>query len=244
MRGLQLYTVRDIIKDATSAEATVKKVKEMGYECAQVAGDIKTIEVTANACIKQGLKVVGILGHIDLCYDEEERLFKIAKKAQVEDIGISNWEIKTDFEVPEFIKKVNAFAKKVFDKGYSFSYHNHSNEFIRTNCGKTIMQMFLEGFDKNIALMPDTYWLQHGGMDVRKFIEDYGKRVKILHLKDLKRDENGPMFAELGVGNINFKGVLEIAKQKGIKHYIVEQDVCENSLESAKISLDYLNKVI
>lgn len=244
MIGLQLYTVRDVISDKQSADATVKRIKEMGYECTQVAGSIEHIELTVNACIENGLKVVGILGHIELCYEDEKRLFAIAEKAQVEDIAISNWKISSEEEVNEYILKVNEFAKKVREKGYTFSYHNHSNEFIRTKNGKTIMQMFLEGFDKEIYLMPDTYWLQHGGMDVRQFIEDYGDRVKILHLKDLKRAKEGPTFAELGIGNINFEGVLQIAKSKGIKHYVVEQDVCENSLESAKISLEYLNKII
>ena len=42
-----------------------------------------------------------------------------------------------------------------------------------------------EGFEtETVNFMPDTYWLQDGGYDVRYFLEKARNRVRILHLKD------------------------------------------------------------
>jgi sugar phosphate isomerase/epimerase len=126
--------------------------------------------------------------------------------------------------------------------GFTFSYHNHSLEFIRCASGKRVIDYVCEKFEGD--LMPDTYWLQHGGADVRDFISSHGERVKILHLKDMKREKEGVTFAEIGNGNINFAGVIECAKKKGIDVFIVEQDESEDALVSAKISIDNLRKLI
>jgi sugar phosphate isomerase/epimerase len=60
----------------------------------------------------------------------------------------------------------------------------------------------------------------------------------------MKREKEGVTFAEIGNGNINFAGVIECAKEKGIDVFIVEQDESEDALVSAKISIDNLRKLI
>ena len=71
------------------------------------------------------------------------------------------------------------------------------------------MQLLIEGFDEKLVdFMPDTYWLQFGGIDVRAFIEKLSGRIKILHLKDMKRTAEGITYAEIGSGNINFNSFL------------------------------------
>ena len=52
------------------------------------------------------------------------------------------------------------------------------------------------------------------------------------------------MFAEVGSGIINWKRIFEAAPKGGLKHYFVEQDLCERPpLESVKMSFDYLSKL-
>ena len=100
----------------------------------------------------------------------------------------------------------------------------------------------MEGFDSRcVSFMPDTYRVQHGGGDVRHFLEQVGSRVKILHLKDMTRGENGPTFAEVGCGNLWFPGILETAAACGIEEYVIEQDQCAGDpIESVAKSLSYL----
>ena len=107
------------------------------------------------------------------------------------------------------------------------------------------MDLLLEGLDSRILLMPDTYWLQHGGVDVRAFIEKHASRIGMLHLKDMKRTADGPTFAELGVGNLNFEGILRVARSCAIDTWIVEQDKCDGDpLESASVSYKHLQQLL
>lgn len=245
MLGLQLYTVRQKTKDEESALAALTEIKNMGYECVQLAGSVETIELCAKAALKAGLAVIGILADMKTCEDYGEKLFELARLCGAGDIGISSF-IKTEEEAYDIVKRANAFAKIANEKGFSFSYHNHSNEFMRAESGKLLMDILLEGFDsERIRLMPDTYWLQHGGVDVRAFLEKSAGRVEILHLKDMKRNPDATVtFAEIGRGNINFDGIIKTALNIGVKHFIVEQDKCDgDSIESAKISCEYLRKI-
>ena len=243
MLGIQLYTVRDKMSDRENIRDTLIKIKEMGYECVQLASSIEKMEITAELCKEIGLSAVGLLCNIEMCENEGEKLFEIAKICGARDIGISSG-IKTDEEAYDLICRANSFAEKARENGFSFSYHNHSNEFIRGQSGKTLIELLIEGFDPTlIDFMPDTYWVQHGGADVRDFIDNLGGRIKILHLKDMKRTADGPTYAEIGVGNINFKGILKIGQKIGVEHYIVEQDKCDgDSLTSAEMSYNYITK--
>jgi len=245
MLGLQLYTVRHKMSDAASAVDTLTKIKEMGYECVQLAGYMDTVELTARAAIKTGIAVNGILINIEMCEEDGEKIFEIARSCGATDIGISSG-MKTEAAAYDIIKRANAFAKKAKEEGFTFSYHNHSNEFIRGESGKTLMQLLIEGFDPELVdFMPDTYWLQHGGVDVRYFLENMKGRVRTLHLKDMKRTPEGPTYAEIGVGNINFKGIIETARKIGVEYFIVEQDKCDGDpIDSARISCEFLRNIL
>ena len=245
MLGIQLYTVRHKMTDRENTYDTLTALKEMGYECVQLASSVENMMMTAEICKEIDMKAVGLLCNIDMCEQDGDKLFEIARICGAKDIGISS-SIKTEEEAYDIITRANAFAKKARDKGFSFSYHNHSNEFIRGESGKILIELLIEGFDSELVdFMPDTYWIQHGGADVRAFLESIAGRVKILHLKDMKRTVDGPTYAEIGVGNINFKGIAEVAGKIGVEHYIVEQDKCDvDPLISAKTSYDYIIKNI
>ena len=239
MIGLQVYTVRKRMTDQQSCEQTLRRVQEMGYDCVQLAGDIDTIERDAAVCAALKLPVVGILASMRVCRESKARWLAAARLCGATDIGISS-SLTSAADFAALIPEVNAFADEVIAQGFTFSYHNHSNEFIRGEDGRTHMELLLAGFDPRIRLMPDTYWLQHGGVDVRNFIEKHADRIRILHLKDMKRVADGPTFAELGVGNINFPGILAVARKSGIAEFIVEQDQCDGDpLHAAEVSLAY-----
>ena len=245
MLGIQIYTVRSLTETPASAESTVAELKKIGYECIQLAGSIEVMENCARAAKKCGMRVIGILTNVATLTESFDKVIEIARSVSALDIGISGG-ARTESAARELVVQANGFAKRIRAEGFSFSYHNHSHEFIRTECGLRVMDILLDGFDEAlIDIMPDTYWLQHGGIDVREFIETYGKRTQILHLKDMKRTEEGVTFAEVGAGNINMSGVIKLAKSLGIKNLIVEQDICDGSpLDSAKTSYENLKKII
>ena len=243
MIGLQLYTVRGKMKDSESAYKTMLAVKDMGYECVQLAGTLDVLRLTGDAAKRAGLKIIGFLVNIDICEECADELFDLGKLYGILDIGISS-AIQTENEAFELVERANRFAVTARANGYSFSYHNHASEFIRGESGKLIMDILIENF-KGVDLMPDTYWLQYAGNDVVAFLDKAADRIKILHLKDLKMTQNGQTYAELGMGNLNLAGVLKLARDTRFEYLIVEQDRCDkDELDCAKISYEYLKRFI
>ena len=239
MLGVQLYTLRKYLENEQDIKATAKKLKEMGCSCVQLFhGDAK-LENICEIFASEGINIIGTLSTLE-ALEANPDLFRVCEKYGLQDIGISSG-IINESEVDAFIPRVNAFAKRVKEKGFTFSYHNHAHEFTRLPSGKTVMDRFLSEFSSDVTFMPDTYWLQLGGIDVRDWIELNGKRAVILHLKDLTVHEKKPTFAPVGQGNINFKAIIGTAKANGIDTFIIEQDIClQDPFECVKMSMDFL----
>jgi sugar phosphate isomerase/epimerase len=142
------------------------------------------------------------------------------------------------------VKLFSKFADFAYKHGYKLSYHNHSHEFIRYENGKTAFEMLAEGLDKEkVAFVLDTYWVQHGGADVRYWIEKLKGRIEVLHLKDMKCTETRTTFAEVGQGNLWWDGIIKTAEECGVRHFVVEQDKWDkDSLECIRISSQYLHQ--
>ena len=111
MLGIQLYTVRDKMLDKSSIRDTLVRIKQIGYECVQLASSVEKMEITANVCGEIGLSAVGLLCNIDMCETAGDKLFEIARICGAKDIGISS-SIKNEDEAEELIRRANAFAKK------------------------------------------------------------------------------------------------------------------------------------
>ena len=68
--------------------------------------------------------------------------------------------------------------------------------------------------------------------------------MNILHLKDAKMTSEDMTFAEIGEGNLWWRGIIEAANSSGVEYYVVEQDKCDNSpVDSMKLSADFLSKL-
>lgn len=242
--SVQLYTVRNQLQDEGQIQATLEAIKAIGYTSVQLYGTMELLEKCAKYSEAAGLRVMGILADLNFCEENREKLLALCRRYSMEDLGISAK--FAEFAEPEaYIARVNALAAKVKAAGFSFSYHNHAAEFITLSCGKTAMACFLEGFDReNVTFMPDTYWLQEGGYDVRHFLEQVWQRVSILHLKDMRHTADGHTFAEIGSGSLWFEGILRSAGECGVKHFVVEQDICDGDpLDSLRKSHQYLQSI-
>ena len=151
-----------------------------------------------------------------------------------------------------FIALFNETAEKYAKYGMKLTYHNHSFEFKKFD-GKTIFDYLVEGFNPDTtSFVLDTYWVQHGGADVRATIERLAGRIEILHIKDMEachtypiaegKSITAPAIIEIGQGNINFRGIIPLAEQCGGKYFVVEDDRAPSvgSYDAIKKSADYI----
>lgn len=76
----------------------------------------------------------------------------------------------------------------------------------------------------------DTCWVHFAGFDPVAYIQKYAGRLPIIHLKDVKKREDGsPETVVLGEGEVNLYAILEAAAEAGVEWAVVEQDFCSRS---------------
>lgn len=243
--GVQLYTIRDFMQTEEDIKVSFDKLKKLGYDEVQTAGCAVPYDVFGRLAREAGLTIVGTHDNFDRMCEETALMMDNHDLLGTKIMGIGGCFKKSLEEYEAFILRVNELAKKIRTRGFTFTYHNHSHEFRRLD-GKLIMDMLLEKMDPaNTGFVLDTYWVQHGGGDVRYWIEKCKGRIDILHLKDMAKCETNepPQFiTEVGNGNLYWEGILETAMRTGVKHFVVEQDTCPGDpFDSLKKSSDYLH---
>ena len=247
--GLQVYSVRNHINSPEETAETFKKLAEMGYTEIQTAGSFANCppEAYAKAAKDAGLTVIGTHYQVPEDVDDIDDYVAMHRLLGTTNAGIGGLRLETIGEYEAFVEKANRLAKNLARHGMKFTYHHHSWEFARLD-GVRPIDLLLEKLDKdNITFVFDTYWLNNAGVDVVSFLEKYGDRCEILHLKDraVKPATNEAYITELGSGNLDWAAILEVAERKGIKHICVEQDIWPedgDSLISCAMSAEYFKK--
>jgi sugar phosphate isomerase/epimerase len=116
--------------------------------------------------------------------------------------------------------------------GLTFCYHNHGYEFIPHGNGTLWDVLMAETDPQNVAVELDLLWVQHPGADPVAILDRLGNRVKLLHLKDLRRGVRGDFSGgtpvendvALGTGQIDLPAVLAAARRAGVEHYYIEDE--------------------
>lgn len=242
--GVQLYTIRESMKTADDVRASFKKLRELGYTQAQTAGCAIPYDEFGKLAREAGIEIVGTHDNLQMLFDDPEQSMANHRLLGTTNIGTGGMPgqyFESKENLAEFIKKANAAADIIYKQGFKFTYHNHSREYMKFD-GKTIMEILADGLDPvKTSFVLDTYWVQHGGGDVRYWIEKLAGRIDILHLKDMGRNAQGPFITEIGNGNLYFKAIVETAESTGVKYYVVEQDSCPaDPFDSLKSSAEYI----
>jgi len=130
------------------------------------------------------------------------------------------------------IEVFNTAGKILKENGLTFCYHLHGYEFQNYKDG-TLMDYIIESTNpENVSFEMDIFWVQFGGGDPVALLKKYGKRWKLLHLKDMKKgiakDLTGGTNVEynvpLGQGELDMVGILKEARKIGIAHYFIEDE--------------------
>jgi len=257
--GLQLFSVRDHFQSEDEIYATLPKIKEMGYSYVQFSGayDCISAENLAKASKNADLPVCCTHYPWDKIQDDVENTIKRHQLLGTNYIGIGGMPAaaKESLEkLNEFIDKFNEIANTYYARGFKLLYHHHSFEFKKLDDGKTIFEHLVKKLDpQKTGFIFDTYWAQHGGQNVTDLIRRLGNRIAIMHLKDFEAAhiynlENGkklsaPCITRVGDGVLDFKDIIKVSEEVGIKYFVVEDDNAVevgDSLLAVKKSYDYI----
>lgn len=250
--GVQLYTVRSVIGDKTTE--TVQELEKIGFREAEcVAANLDKVW----AALKQ-TKIQPVSIHLDtqLFTRNQDKLpaaLDDAKKKGFQ-FAVCPYIAPQDRGGEDVIKKLGDTLNKAGEickkSGLQLAYHNHAFEFEPVPGKGTLLDILLNTADASLVhLELDIMWSQVAGVDPVSVLKKYGKRVALMHLKNVaagverRYNEKVPReaFKDVGSGSIDIKAVLAAAQSAGVKHYFVEQDQTPgNPTDSLRQSFDYL----
>ena len=246
----QMFTVRDFCRTPEGIRESLQKIKEAGYDAVQVSG-IGPIEHQAlkDMVDEFGLSICATHISFDKLKEEPEAVIEQHKLWDCRYVGVGAMPgkyMKNREGYVAFAKEASKYARILAENDLQFIYHNHSFEYMKFD-GVTGMEILLQESDPEVFQFEiDTYWVQHGGADPIEWINKVGGRMDVVHFKDMaiQNIERTQIMAEVGEGNLNWKGIIEACAKTKVKWAAVEQDISQRDpFESLAISRQNLKKM-
>jgi sugar phosphate isomerase/epimerase len=216
--SIQLYTLRDVIS-GNFAEG-LKKVAECGFTGVEFAGyDGVGAKEMRGYLDSFGLKSVG--SHVSY----EAVVGSVDEIIEYNSIIGSQWIVCPYGDIKsadDALRAADAFAKpveKIVEAGMRFAYHNHHMEFAAS--GEHPLDVFFRAASPSIYAELDVFWAAFAKVDPIEYMKKLGSRIKLLHVKQIDGDMKS---VDMGEGAIDFKELIDVGKQIGVEHYILEQE--------------------
>ncbi len=241
----QLYTVREHVRTPADLAASLKRLREAGFEAVETAGLGKTPLAEWRRIVSDaGIRVCAMHHAYEQYLERPDSVIEEHRALGCNHAVIPLLADKYRADIDTLrrtTQEIDGIGRRLADAGITLSYHNHSFEFARFGEGIGMDILFGETAPRRLKAEIDTYWIQHGGGDPVAWIQRLGDRIDLLHVKDMTIIDNEPAFAEVGEGNLNWPRILDAAAAAGVKWYIIEQDCCRRDpFDSLRISLENL----
>lgn len=242
--GIQLYAVRDVIKD--DVPGTLTALGEMGYREVELAG---LYGKTAGE-FRAALRAAGLVSpssHLGLpaLTDHVDQTIADAKVLGHQYLIFPGVDDDTHDpaqyrQLAETLNRAGAACRRA---GLTVGYHNHSVEFSpyagagsgREGCGYDTLLRLTD--PKLVVFEMDLYWVRHGGGDALRCLSEHKGRFRAVHVKDMAAD--GSM-VDVGAGVMDWKTLLRAARGAGVSHFFTEHDDAKDELAFARASAEYL----
>jgi len=238
--GLQLYTVRDQMKE--DFDGTLAKVAGIGYREVEFAGYFDRSPKNVKASLDRA-GLVSPSAHFNSSFlgDKWPGALESAGVIGQQYVVCSSVEEKLRQQPgawPRIAEMFNQAGESARKAGIQFAYHNHSLEFTPVD-GKLPYDILLDGTDPNLVKMEmDLYWTVNAGADPLAYFNRYPGRFALVHVKG--RDKSGNMTQVAADNSIDWKALFAQSEKAGIRHYFVEHDNPQVPMDSIRASFAYL----
>ena len=250
--GVQAYTFRKSFpKDVAK---TLDTIKMMGFTELEGGGGRMPPEEFRKMCEERGITIPSSGASFEQLRDAPDSVAMRAKKYGSKFVMCA-WvpHQKGAFNLEDAKKAVEVFNKagKVLkENGLTLCYHAHGYEFQPYKNGTLLDYIFENTNPEYVSFEMDVMWVHFGGGDPVGLLKKYGDRWKLMHLKDLRKgtpkDLTGLTSEEndvpLGTGELNIPAILKEAKRVGIKHYFIEDESSNVSVQVPQ-SVAYLKSL-
>ena len=251
--GIQLYTLRDYIKNKEDFDTTLARLQKMGVKDVQISGigDFPAAD-QAEVLKKYDMQVCITHKSFDDILEDTDKMIEDHKIIGCDAMGIGSAPDEGRYSaknVRDFIAKANALGERLSKEGMTFNYHNHHFEFQRlSDMSCCMMDLLLEETDPEyFHFIPDVAWIDYAEQDSVKVLEKMKGRVKVLHFKDYMFLPNRERrFTSLGKGTVDLEACYEAACRLEIPYIMYEQDIDwlnGDPFQSTEESWEYMMKL-
>jgi len=233
--GLELYSVRkELDRDVPGALATVRRMGFTEVEVAMLHG--LSAEGFAAALKMAGLKATSMAAGYEDLQAKVDLVKERAEAFSAKWVMLAWIPHSGDFTV-EIAKRVaremNEWGESLAKSGMRLAYHPHGYEFRPQAEGTAFDMLLKETNPKTVFFEVDTFWAEVAGQNCAELIARLGSRVRVLHLKDLRKGAKTGVFTgaaadedsvALGDGMIDWRAVLSAARKAGVEQYFIEDE--------------------
>jgi sugar phosphate isomerase/epimerase len=243
--GVQLYTVRDRMQQ--SVERTLQAVAEIGYNEVETHSFFDATPAQFRALLDR-FGLVSPAGHVPLTAVRSDLQATLAAAGTVGQRWVVVPWIDESERTPDGYRRVaedlNAAGRVARERGLRVGYHNHDFEFEPLAGGVTGFDILLEDTDPELVdIELDLFWAVKGGTDPLALFAAHPGRFPLCHVKDMQGIGGAERMVDVGQGEIDFAAIFARSEQAGLRHFFVEHDQPEDSLESLRRSYDHLRRL-
>jgi sugar phosphate isomerase/epimerase len=258
--SIQLYTFAEYIGFGTDqatiarTEEVLRRLRAMGYRNVEpfTLSGLSAAQYRA-LLDKYGLKASA--RHVDVGTPENptdiDQILADNKVLGIKYFGSGATPIfppiySTEAEWVAYAKYLDALGERARKAGQTLMVHNHDVEFTTVFGGRTVYDILMANTDpRNVVFQLDLYWATFAGADPVALLKRYGKRIQLVHVKDLRPSDR--RIEIVGRGSIDFPRIFAASKGP-FRYYVVEHDprfgdATFNPFEAAEAGFDYLDKV-
>ena len=240
--GLQLYTLRDDLKKSDPKEI-LRLVAAAGYKQVEsyegpkgIFWGMNNMEFK-NLMDTLGMKIIS--SHCDIDKNFQEKVEQAAAIGMKYLICPSIDPLKTADDYKKIADKFNRCGTICKKSGIHFAYHNHDHDFKIVD-GQVVQDIYMKNTDPALVdFEMDIYWVITANNDPVEWLNKYSHRFRLCHIKDrTKGATERDASCILGEGSIDYPKILKVAKDTGMKYYIVEQERYDNTTPLKAIAAD------
>lgn len=233
--GLELYSSRkELDKDVPGALAAVRRMGFTEVEVAMLHG--LSAETFAAELKTAGLKATSVAAIYEELQTKLDLVNERAAAFGAKWVMLAWIPHNGDFTAEmakRSAREMNEWGEGLGKSEIRLAYHPHGYEFRPAADGTAFDVLVKETNPKAVFFEVDTFWAEVAEQNSAELIARLGSRVRLLHLKDLRKGAKTGVFTgaaadedsvALGEGMIDWRATLAAARKAGVEQYFIEDE--------------------
>ncbi len=235
--SLQLYSIHG--ETQADFAGSVKRVGEIGFNGVEFAGYGGFTAGEQTQLLKEsGLYSVGTHTGLHVFEENFEVELEYSKQIGSKYIICPYAKLDTMEEVEYLAEVLNKASEKAAGTGIKVGYHNHAHEFVKIG-DKYALDLLAEKTADHVVLELDVFWVAYAGVDPVEYIKKWGKRVELIHIKQMNDAKQNVDVAD---GVLDMKKIKEAAIYAN--YFVLEHEEYDKPVwDAIKNDYDYLRRI-